>query len=215
LKKRCKQPAFPDNKREEALLSQGYCRIAGIDEAGRGALAGPLVAAAVILPASADFSWLNLVKDSKLLPEQTREEIFNKMCDCAIEMATGIVSSEIIDAINIYNATKKAMKLALEQLKAPPDYLLIDAMVLPRVRTPQKAIIKGDRLCLSIACASIVAKVTRDRIMLELDAEYPQYGFGNHKGYGTREHLACLQNHGACKIHRTTFAPVRALARLI
>lgn len=200
---------------EEILFTNGYRRIAGLDEAGRGALAGPVVASAVILPLNANFSWLSQVKDSKLLSENTREAIFTAMTKSEIEIGIGIVTHEIIDTVNILNATKKAMKIALEQFHSPPDFLLIDAIVLPRVRIPQKGLIKGDRSCLSIACASIVAKVTRDHIMTELDMQYPQYGFGNHKGYGTREHLDCLQCYGMCGIHRRTFAPVRALSKLI
>ncbi|MCX6004401.1 MAG: ribonuclease HII [Chloroflexi bacterium] len=216
MKKQNRQKAvFPSLREEEALFSNGYRRIAGLDEAGRGALAGPVVAAAVILPPNADFPWLDHVKDSKLLCENTREEIFMMMVKSEVEIGIGIVTHEIIDAINILNATKKAMKNALEQFLTPPDYLLIDAIILPRVRIPQKGLIKGDRFCLSIACASIIAKVTRDHIMLELDTQFPQYGFGNHKGYGTREHLHCLQCYGVSGVHRLTYAPVRAISRLI
>jgi len=208
-------PSKPATREEQALFAAGYRRIAGLDEAGRGALAGPVVAAAVVLPLNADFPWLNRVRDSKLLSPKTRESLFEMMNQSCIEIGTGIVAPHIIDAVNILNATKKAMKLALEQLQNQPDFLLIDAVILPGIRTPQKGIIKGDRLCLSISCASIVAKVTRDRIMMELDVKYPQYGFYNHKGYGTKEHLACLQSYGSCKVHRMTFAPVKALSRII
>ena len=210
-----KPPLRPNRNEEKALYSKGYSRVAGVDEVGRGALAGPVVAAAVIMPENADFVWLKEVRDSKLLTEKARETILFLMQECHIEFGIGIVQSSVIDNINILNATKKAMRMAIEQLDCPPDYILIDAIVLPRIRTPQKNIIKGDRSCLCISCASIVAKVTRDRIMMELDREFPEYKFANHKGYGTSEHLQCLQCHGASKVHRFTFAPVRELSRII
>lgn len=205
----------PGRTEEAALIKKGFRRIAGLDEAGRGALAGPVVAAAVILPEQADFNWLERVRDSKALTGETRENIFMLMHDSGIEIGVGIISADIIDSINILNATRKAMKMALEQFTAPPDYILTDAVNLPGMSIPQKGIIKGDRDVLIIACASVVAKVTRDRIMVELDLTYPQYGFCQHKGYGTRWHLECLQRHGASAIHRFTFAPVRELSRLI
>ena len=205
----------PNHDEESALYKEGYRRIAGFDEAGRGALAGPVVAAAVILPQKPDFDWIPMVRDSKLLSGKTRERIFSRMRDCGIETGIGIVPPQVIDSINILNATKKAMLSALQALARPPDYLLIDALVLPGTGIRQKGIIKGDRTVLSIACASIAAKVTRDHIMLELDTGYPQYGFCNHKGYGTARHMDCLRRHGACQAHRLTFAPVRELSRLI
>lgn len=206
---------YPQRGEEDALAREGFRRIAGLDEAGRGALAGPVVAGAIILPVNADFQWLEMVRDSKALTPQSRENIFALMQNSGIEMGAGIVEPSIIDNINILNATRKAMKLALEQLSSPPDYILTDAVNLRYMQIPQKGIIKGDRDVLTIACASIVAKVTRDRIMLELDLDYPQYGFCRHKGYGTREHLKCLQLHGASAIHRLTFGPVKDLSRLI
>ena len=205
----------PGRAEEDALYEQGYLRIAGLDEAGRGALAGPVVAAAVILPRQAEFDWLERVMDSKMLTEEEREDIFGLMEQSGIETGVGIISSQVIDNINILNATRQAMKTALLQLISPPDYVLTDAVYLRGMDIPQKGIIKGDRDVLSIACASVVAKVTRDRIMAKLDRTYPCYGFCRHKGYGTREHLASLQQHGASEIHRFTFAPVRDLARLI
>jgi len=207
--------ARPDRREEQALFAAGYRRVAGLDEAGRGALAGPVVAAVVVLPEDADYHWLAMVKDSKQLQETVRENIFALMQDSGLEFSAGIISPEIIDNINILNATKKAMKVAIERLEKPPDYLLTDAVLLPRLRIPQKSIVKGDCSCLVISCASVVAKVTRDRIMMKLDAKYPQYKFRDHKGYGTSEHLKCLQRYGACDIHRMTFAPVRDLARMI
>ena len=205
----------PNHAEESSLYAQGYRRIAGFDEAGRGALAGPVVAAAVILPQKPDFDWIPMVRDSKLLSGKTRERIFSRMRDCGIETGIGIVPPQVIDSINILNATKKAMLSALQALARPPDYLLIDALVLPGTSIRQKGIIKGDRTVLSIACASIAAKVTRDHIMLELDVTHPQYGFCKHKGYGTARHIDCLQRHGASEVHRLTFAPVRDLVRLI
>lgn len=205
----------PDRREEDALFSAGYCRIAGLDEAGRGALAGPVVAAAVILPENASYDWLELVRDSKLLQLKQRENLLKLMNKDCIEIGIGMVSSQVIDEINILNATKKAMKLALAQLAIPPDYILTDYVKLPRLKIPQKNITKGDLICLSISCASIVAKVTRDHVMKELDNEFPKYGFANHKGYGTDEHLNCLERYGACKAHRFTFGPVKDLMRLI
>lgn len=205
----------PNYAEESSLVAQGYRRIAGLDEAGRGALAGPVVAAAVVLPEAPDFAWLPAVRDSKLMAEKARERIFGLMQESGIEMGIGIIPPQVIDSINILNATKKAMLSALQLLNQPPDYLLIDALTLPGTRIRQKGIIKGDRSVLSIACASIAAKVTRDRIMRELDTDYPQYGFYSHKGYGTAQHLDCLLRHGACEAHRLTFAPVRGLSRLV
>jgi len=214
---RCVKAAsnLPHLREEQALYSLGYRRIAGLDEAGRGALAGPVVAAAVVLPPEPDFPWVPMVKDSKLLQEKTRRHVFDCMNECSIEMGIGVVEPDIIDTVNILNATRRAMKLALSALAEPPGYLLIDAVRLRYMSVPQKAIIRGDRTVLSIACASVVAKVTRDRIMVELDGRYPGYRFARHKGYGTREHMECLRRHGACGIHRMTYSPLRDLARLI
>jgi ribonuclease HII len=205
----------PHLREEQELLSSGYRRIAGLDEAGRGALAGPVVAAVVILPPEPHFPWLPRVKDSKLLQEKERQQVFDCMAEYGIEMGIGVVEPDVIDAVNILNATRKAMKLALAALSEPPGYLLIDAVRLRYMTIPQKAIIRGDRTVLSIACASVVAKVTRDRIMLEMDERYPGYEFARHKGYGTREHFECLRRNGASCIHRMTYSPLRDLARLI
>lgn len=207
--------SYPEYVEETALIRQGYRRIAGVDEAGRGALAGPVVAAAVVLPLLIDVKRLSMVRDSKLLNERQRNEIYQLMLDSGVEIGIGIISSEIIDNINILNATRKAMKIALSHLSSPPDFVLTDAVMLKDIRIPQKNIIDGDRQVLTIACASIAAKVIRDRIMLELHAAYPQYGFCNHKGYGTHEHMLCLKKYGATKVHRFTFAPVRELSRMI
>jgi ribonuclease HII len=195
-----------------ALLSQGYSFVAGLDEAGRGSLAGPVVAAAVILPLSNDCSiWLAGVRDSKLLTAQARERLYKVIMQHALAVGVGSGSVELIDERNILQATKWAMRSALAQLKILPQALLLDAMRLPEIELPQRSIIKGDTLCLSIAAASIIAKVTRDRIMIQLHEEYPVYGFAQHKGYGTEAHLLALRQYGATPHHRRRFAPVREL----
>lgn len=183
--------------------------MAGIDEAGRGALAGPVVAGAVILPYHLHPDWLKLVRDSKELSPGKREFLFDLIQEEALAVGTGIVSHEIIDDINILQATLLAMKQAVEKLTKHPQFLLIDRLTLPGYAIPQRGITRGDKLCLSIACASIMAKVTRDRIMEKFDAVYPGYGFARHKGYGTREHISCLQRLGPSPIHRLSFAPVK------
>ena len=204
-KTRTKPPSLIE---EKGLLQGGYRLIAGVDEAGRGALAGPVVAAAVILPPSPRFQWLKSVRDSKELPKAKREFLFDYIQQDAIAVSVGIIASQTIDVIGIVNATKIAMCHAVEQLATPPDYILIDFLKLPQLRISQKAIVRGDKLCISIACASIIAKVTRDRIMVELDSQHPGYGLADHKGYGTEKHVTCLQQNGPCPIHRHSFAPV-------
>jgi ribonuclease HII len=197
---------------EEALLeAQGYQRIAGIDEAGRGALAGPVVAAAVILPRGINASWLTRVKDSKQLTPARRELLFHHIHEIAISIGVGAIPKDLVDKKGIVPATRLAMKLAIDQLSPPPESLLIDYMRLPEVRLPQKGIPKGDSLCFSIACASIIAKVTRDQLMIGFDKTYPGYGLAQHKGYGTRQHLACLLKLGPCPIHRQTFRPLKEI----
>jgi ribonuclease HII len=193
---------------ENGLGLQGYRLIAGIDEAGRGALAGPVVAAAVILPPTPTFTWLESVRDSKELPAVKRESLFDLIKQDAVAVSVGIIASQTIDVIGILNATKIAMCHAVEQLATPPDFLLIDFLRLPQLRISQKPIVRGDKLCLSIACASIIAKVTRDRIMVELDQLHPGYGLADHKGYGTRKHVDSLHQNGPSPIHRHSFAPV-------
>jgi len=200
---------FPNLDEETSLRAQGYEFVAGIDEVGRGALAGPVVAAAVILPHPTNFPWLALVRDSKELDSKKREALFDLISKQAVAVGIGIVPHHIIDSINILRATKLAMMQAIEKLPKQPQFLLIDRVTLSQCPLPQKGITRGDKLCLSIACASIVAKVTRDRMMAEFDQIYPGYGFARHKGYGTREHLSCLQKLGPCPIHRLYFAPVR------
>jgi ribonuclease HII len=211
LKARSRKPLSepPSLVEENGLNARGYHLIAGVDEAGRGALAGPVVAAAVILPQSPDFTWLKSVRDSKEVPPARREYLFDLIKQEAIAVSVGIIAPQTIDVIGILNATKIAMCHAIEQLACPPDFLLIDFLRLPQLRISQKPIVHGDKLCLSIACASIIAKVTRDRIMVELDQLHPGYGLANHKGYGTRHHVSCLHQHGPSPIHRHSFAPVR------
>jgi len=200
---------FPNLDHENELKSQGYELIAGIDEVGRGALAGPVVASAVILPHPANFSWLGLVRDSKELNYRKRESLFDLINKEAVAVGIGIVPPQVIDSINILKATKLAMIQAVEKLPKQPHFLIIDRVTLSQCPIPQRGITRGDKLCLSIACASIIAKVTRDRMMEEFDQIYPGYGFAQHKGYGTGEHMSCLQKLGPSPIHRLYFAPVR------
>jgi len=200
---------FPNLDEEDKLKSQGYELIAGIDEVGRGALAGPVVGSAVILPHQANLPWLGLVRDSKELNSRKRESLFELINKEAVAVGIGIVPPQVIDSINILKATRLAMMQAVEKLPKQPTFLLIDRLSLSQCPIPQRGITRGDKSCLSIACASIIAKVTRDRIMEEFDETYPGYGFARHKGYGTRIHLACLQKLGPSPIHRLYFAPVR------
>jgi len=204
---------MPSFTEEEMLAAQGYQRIAGIDEAGRGALAGPVVAAAVILPRHIDAPWLSGVRDSKQLTPAKRELLFHHIHEIAISVGVGLAPHNFIDAQGIVKATRLAMKLAVGQLSPPPETLLIDYMHLPEVKLPQKGIVNGDDLCMSIACASIIAKVTRDQLMLTFDKVYPGYGLAQHKGYGTRGHLTCLYRLGPCPIHRQSFKPVRYITQ--
>lgn len=193
---------------EREARKQGYQLVAGLDEAGRGPLAGPVVAAAVILP---DGLLIPGVTDSKALSPKQRDRLFGVVSESAIASAVGMADVDTIDRVNIYQATIIAMERAVEALSEAPEYLLIDALALPRIPLPQKAIIKGDSLSHSIAAASIIAKVTRDRLMEELHEQYPQYNFKKHKGYGTAEHLELLRTHGPCTAHRRSFEPVASL----
>lgn len=200
---------FPNQDEENKLKAQGYEFVAGIDEVGRGALAGPVVAGAVILPHKANLPWFGLVRDSKELNSGRRESLFDLINKEAIAVGIGIVPSQVIDSVNILKATRIAMMQAVERLSQQPNFLLIDRIGLSQCPIPQRGITRGDKVCLSIACASIIAKVTRDRMMEEFDKTYPGYGFARHKGYGTRRHLSCLQKLGPSPIHRLYFAPVR------
>jgi ribonuclease HII len=204
---------MPSFIEEERLAAQGYRFIAGVDEAGRGALAGPVVAAAVILPTNIEVASLAEVKDSKLLAPAKREILCRHIYEVAISVGVGVVPHSIVDSRGIVRATRIAMKQAIERLSPFPESLLIDHLRLPEVNLPQKGITHGDNLCFSIACASIVAKVARDRIMVEFDRHFPGYGMAQHKGYGTRQHVTCLLRRGACAIHRRSFRPVREITQ--
>jgi len=187
---------------EKKAYSEGIQYIAGIDEAGRGPLAGPVVAAAVILPEGVTIYGLD---DSKKLTAKRREELYGEIEQKALSYGIGIVDEKCIDEINIVNAVKMAMKTAIEALRPQPELLLIDAMKLEDCPIKQQSIIKGDSLSISIAAASVMAKVTRDRIMDKYGEKYPLYGFQKHKGYGTREHIHAIKKYGICPIHRISY----------
>ena len=189
---------------ENNLYKSGINYIAGVDEVGRGPLVGPVVAAAVILPKGYKLEGLT---DSKQLSEKKRNTFYDIIMKDAIAIGVGIKSNKIIDEVNIYEATKLAMKDAINNLSVKPEHVLIDAMPL-ELDIPTTSIIKGDALSESIAAASVIAKVTRDRMMYELDKEYPEYGFAKHKGYPTKEHIEALYKYGTLKCYRKTFNPV-------
>ena len=192
---------------EKDLYSKGTFLIAGVDEVGRGPLAGPVVAAAVILPKNCKIKGLN---DSKKIPKKNHEEIFQAVKDNALAIGIGIMDNHVIDKVNIYEATKLAMKEAISQLEPQSEHLLIDAMKLD-LPISQTSIIKGDANSLSIAAASIVAKVTRDKIMADYDQEFPGYDFSQNAGYGTAKHLEGIDKHGITPIHRTSFEPIKTI----
>lgn len=193
---------------EKKARTKGFLCIAGVDEAGRGPLAGPVVAAACILP---EALFLRGIDDSKKLTPEERESLYEKIKENPeIHYGIGIVSSLIIDQINILRATMAAMVAAVKQLQKKPDYILVDGNQLPSFDVPCEGIVAGDTLSQSIMAASIIAKYTRDQIMLQCHLEWPQYGFKAHKGYGTPQHLEALKLHGPCPIHRKTFKPVRS-----
>jgi ribonuclease HII len=180
----------------------GVVRVAGVDEAGRGPLAGPVVAAAVII---APDRRIPRLADSKLLPAERREELYQVIQERAVAMAVGITDHETIDRVNILGATRLAMLEAVRRLAEPPDLVITDFVALPELGCPQRNLVDGDARCASVAAASIVAKVTRDRFMVELHRQYPAYGFARHKGYATPEHLAALDRYGPCPLHRQSF----------
>ncbi|MDX1523112.1 MAG: ribonuclease HII, partial [Anaerolineae bacterium] len=197
-------PAKPHLKKEIALLKQGFRFIAGVDEAGRGAWAGPVVAAAVILPLErADLAAiLSGLNDSKKLTPRQRESLFDIIQQIALAIGVGLASARMVDQINVVEATRQAMGQALAQLRIPPTYLLLDHLTLPATALPQQAFPKADGISLSVAAASVIAKVTRDRMLVDFNQTYPGYAFDRHKGYGTRLHQAALKQLGACPIHR-------------
>ncbi len=180
----------------------GYTYICGVDEAGRGPLAGPVVAGAVILPKDCEILYLN---DSKKVSSKRREELYDEIMEKAVATGIGMAESSRIDEINILQATYEAMRMAIQKLGIVPDVLLNDAVTIPGLDMEQVPIVKGDARSVSIAAASILAKVTRDRLMVEYDTKYPQYGFSVHKGYGTAAHIEALKKYGPCSIHRRTF----------
>jgi len=203
-----------DLKSEKKLFSLGYKLVAGIDEAGRGPLAGPVVAACVII--GPDFKIepgdLELVADSKKLSAKKREKIFKAIKEKALAVKIGVIDSKVIDKINILQASFLAMRHALKKIKLQPDYILTDGRFkIPKISINQSAIIKGDSTVWVIAAASIIAKVSRDWMMNNLDTEYPNYNFSKHKGYGTSEHLKNIAQFGPCPVHRFSFAPIKNL----
>lgn len=188
---------------EESVYEEGYNYICGIDEAGRGPLAGPVVVASVVMPKD---SMIEGVNDSKKVSEKKREKLYDLITEEAISYGVGIISQEEIDEINILNATKKGLTESLKQLETKPEIILVDALrEINTLGIPYRSVIKGDAKIYSIACASIIAKVTRDRIMKEWDKIYPQYGFISHKGYGTAKHIAAIKECGLCPLHRRSF----------
>ena len=188
---------------EQDFHKQGYKYICGIDEAGRGPLAGPVVVASVIMPPD---SMIEGVNDSKKVSEKKREILYDKIIEEAISYSVAIISEKEIDKINILNATKEGLTQSIANLKTRPDLILVDALdKIDTLGIPFKPIIKGDALVYSISCASIIAKVTRDRIMRQMDEIYPEYGFAGHKGYGTAKHIQAIKEYGLCDIHRKSF----------
>jgi len=195
------------HQHEQNLRKKGFNVIAGVDEAGRGPLAGPVVAAAVILPA--DYR-NEMVNDSKQLTELQREQLFIEIKNVALSYGVGKVSPKKIDEMGILNAAKLAMRQAILQLNPQPDFILVDAVPINIMEIPQQAIVKGDQKILSIAAASIIAKVTRDHLMVKYAKKYPEYGFEKHMGYGTKFHLDSIKKHGHCPIHRISFEPLKS-----
>ncbi|MEM7602252.1 MAG: ribonuclease HII [Verrucomicrobiota bacterium] len=203
---------MPDLKHENLLRQEGFGIIAGIDEAGRGPLAGPVAVAAVVLPDDYSHTVLN---DSKQLTEKKRESLYEEITkDSQIQWASVMVEAEEVDRINILQATWEGMRRAFLKLRPSPDIALIDGKPVNDFPAPHRGLVKGDSLSLSIAAASIIAKVERDRLMLEYSSKFPEYGFDRHKGYGTALHKKALTKHGPCPIHRRSFAPVAEAAQL-
>lgn len=187
---------------EDKLYSEGYNFVCGVDEAGRGPLCGPVVAAAVILPKD---EYIEGVNDSKKLTEKKREKLYDDIMKKAVAVSIGISDVDVIEKVNILNATKLAMKQAIEKLSIKPDYVLIDGNQMIDINIKAETVVSGDAKSLSIAAASIIAKVTRDRMLIEFDKKYPEYGFAKHKGYGTKSHIEAIQKYGLTDIHRPSF----------
>ena len=195
---------------EKELWKNGINLIAGMDEVGRGPLIGPVVTACVILPK--DFV-LEGLTDSKKLSEKKREEFYDYIMEHAISVGIGMIDENVIDEVNIYEATKLAMYQAVEKSKVKPEHVLIDAMKLDKLEMPSTSIIKGDAKSISIAAASVIAKVTRDRMMIELDQKYPMYGFKSHKGYPTKKHIEAIKEYGLIDGYRKTFKPISEMVK--
>ncbi len=195
---------------DQDFLDQGFKSLAGVDEAGRGPLAGPVVASAVIVR---DFSFSSRIDDSKKMSPSAREAAFEEILEKCV-IGIGAVDPPVIDKINIFQATMRAMEEAVMKLALIPGCVLVDGPRTPRLPFRQFAIVDGDAVSFSIACASVIAKVTRDRIMRHYDRQYPEYGFAKHKGYGTEEHIGAIKKYGPCKIHRRSFEPVKSLCKL-
>ncbi len=193
---------------ERAAIAAGHAIVAGVDEAGRGPLAGPVAVAAVILPQECYLPHLN---DSKKLSHAVREELFAQIIEQAISYHVALMDADMIDRMNILQATRTGMYEAIAALTPAPDEVLIDAVELPKLSMPSQSIIKGDAKSASIAAASILAKVTRDHLMESYDIQYPNYGFAKHKGYGTQEHIDAIRKYGICSIHRKSFDPIRSM----
>lgn len=207
---------IPTLEQEQRLWRAGKRIVAGLDEAGRGAWAGPIVAAAVVLPPCEEVPRpLARVRDSKLLSPAEREGLHDAIRASALAVGVGVMPPDLIDKIGIVGANRLAMMAAIDDLGLSAEHLLIDFLRLPAVRTPQSPIVDGDALCVSIAAASVIAKVTRDRLMVELDGRYPGYAFAQHKGYGTGAHRAALGKLGLCPVHRLSFAPMCGMGAAI
>ena len=205
-------PSAPDLCLENIYWQQGLSYVAGLDEAGRGAWAGPVAAAAIVFSPSSTINFDKVkIRDSKQLSPQERADAVIIIKQAALEWGVGFASCTEIDQLGILPATRLAMARALQALRQPPDHLLIDALFLPDLALPQTALVKGDQRSLSIAAASILAKTARDEFMVALDAQEPGYGFSRHKGYGTKLHQAALKAHGPCSQHRLSFAPLRTI----
>lgn len=201
-------------KEEKLCEQQGYQFIAGVDEVGRGCLAGPVIAAAVIMPRNRCLSWFKKIRDSKMLSPEQRESLSPLIHNTAVSIGTGVVYPDLIDTQGMTRAVHLAMRKAIENLLPQPEFVLIDYVTIPGLNLPQKGVLNGDTLCFSIACASIIAKVFRDHMMIELDKIHPGYGLAQNKGYGTEEHIASLRRLGPSIVHRRLFWPVKNAAQL-